>query len=85
MAQVVDPNIFANPSVIPDVEEPRVFDPNMRFDDHSTADLGAKPTQDAALYGREGEYRFEKNPFRQKPNPTLDRRSRLILGIAKMV
>ena len=67
--KVIDPDIFANPSVVADDEVPRVFHLNAGFDLDTMANLGAKGTEkDAAEAGEWVQVRPQNWQAEEKPD-----------------
>ena len=50
-AEVVDPHIFANPSVVAYDELPRVLDGDARLEDHAEPHFSTEKAQEGALKG----------------------------------
>src|SRR5690554_5626019 len=49
LVQVVDPYVLADPAMIPDLEQPRIFDIHARLDGRSFSHLGSKKAKQENL------------------------------------
>lgn len=61
--QIVNPNPFANPSMVADLEFPRILDVNSGFDNDAFSDLRSEAPKDCSFecaWCRDGGFEYKK-------------------------